>query len=99
MSKPIVIVDIDGTIADVRHRLHHIKGTRRKDWQAFFEAMEHDIPISAMIAKVHELEKDHDIIVVTGRPEHYRKRTEKWLNEHGMRYLRLFMRPRWRPSS
>lgn len=93
MSKPIVIVDIDGTIADVRHRLHHIKGPRKKNWKAFFEAMDRDTPIEPMIAQVHGLEKDHDIIVVTGRPEHYRARTQRWLKKHGIRYLRLFMRP------
>ncbi len=93
VSKSIVIVDIDGTIADVRHRLHHIKGPRKKNWKAFFEAMDRDTPIEAIIEQVHELEKDHDIIVVTGRPDHYRRRTEKWLLKHGIRYLRLFMRP------
>ena len=29
-----IIVDIDGTIADVRHRLHHVKDGK-KDWNAF----------------------------------------------------------------
>ena len=91
--KPIAIVDIDGTIADVRHRLHHIQGPGRKNWKAFFEAMDHDTPIPDMIRQVHELESDHEIIVVTGRPEHYRRRTEKWLKENGIRYARLFMRP------
>ena len=91
--RPIVIVDIDGTIADVRHRLHHIKGPGKKNWKAFFEAMDGDTPIAAMIRRVHELEKDHDILIVTGRPEHYRASTEKWLKENGVRYVRLFMRP------
>ena len=91
--KKIVILDIDGTIADVRHRLHHIKGPGKKNWKAFFEAMDRDTPIQPMIRKVHKLEKEHDIIVVTGRPEHYRARTEEWLKAHGIRYLRLFMRP------
>jgi phosphoglycolate phosphatase-like HAD superfamily hydrolase len=91
--KPIVIVDIDGTIADVRHRLHHIKVGPKKNWKAFFEAMDHDTPIPEIIKQVHELEKEHDIIVVTGRPEHYRARTEKWLADNGIRYLKLFMRP------
>lgn len=93
MSKPIVIVDIDGTIADVRHRLHHIKVPRKKNWKAFFEAMDRDTPIRPIIDQVHELEREHDIIVVTGRPEQYRRRTEKWLKQNGVRYLRLYMRP------
>ena len=93
LQRKIVIVDIDGTIADVRHRLHHIKSGGKKNWKAFFEAMDHDTPIDSVIRQVHELERDHDIIVVTGRPEHYRQRTEKWLNDNGIRYSRLFMRP------
>lgn len=91
--KPIALIDIDGTIADVRHRLHHIKGPGRKNWKAFFEGMDRDTPIREMIDKVHELEREHDIIIVTGRPEEYRARTEKWLKANGVRYTQLFMRP------
>jgi uncharacterized HAD superfamily protein len=93
VGKSVVIVDIDGTIADVRHRLPHIKGPGKKNWKAFFEGMDRDTPIESMVRQVHELEKAHDIIVVSGRPEHYRKRTEKWLKEHGIRYRQLFLRP------
>lgn len=93
VTKSVVIVDIDGTIADVRHRLHHIKGPKKKNWKAFFEAMDRDTPLKPMIRQVHSLEKEHDIIIVTGRPEHYRARTARWLKKHGIRYMRLFMRP------
>ena len=31
-----VVVDLDGTLADCTHRLHHIRGRRRKNWDAFF---------------------------------------------------------------
>lgn len=89
----MVIVDVDGTIADVRHRLHHIQGTGKKDWTAFFEAMDRDKPIASMIRKVQGLERRHDIIIVTGRPEHYRACTKKWLKANGIRYRKLFMRP------
>lgn len=92
-SKPIVIVDIDGTIADVRHRLHHIQGVKKKNWKAFFEGMDRDKPIESMIQQVHELARQHQIIIVTGRPDHYRERTEKWLKANGIRYRKLFMRP------
>lgn len=91
--KPIALIDIDGTIADVRHRLHHIQGPGRKNWKAFFEAMDRDTPIAEMVEQVHQLEKDHEIVIVTGRPEQYRARTEKWLASNGVRYARLFMRP------
>ena len=40
--KKHLIVDIDGTIADLSHRLHHINGSSRKDWDAFFAACKYD---------------------------------------------------------
>ena len=33
----VAVIDIDGVLADVGHRLHHIQG-RPKDWAAFFAA-------------------------------------------------------------
>jgi hypothetical protein len=48
-TRPIVIVDIDGTVADVHHRLHHIQGRGRKNWKRFFESMDYDTPIASVI--------------------------------------------------
>jgi hypothetical protein len=39
--RPLAIFDIDGVLADVRHRVHHLEG-RRKDWGAFFQAAPRD---------------------------------------------------------
>ena len=36
-ERPLAIVDIDGVVADVRHRLVHVQ-SRPKDWDAFFDA-------------------------------------------------------------
>ena len=40
-DRPLAFVDLDGVLADVRHRLHHLTG-RRKDWDAFFDAAGQD---------------------------------------------------------
>jgi hypothetical protein len=90
--KTYAIVDIDGTIADVRHRLHHIQGPGKKNWEAFFEGMDRDEPIGEMLQQVRDLSSRHVILIVTGRPEHYRTRTEAWLQKHAVPYERLFMR-------
>lgn len=90
--KTYVLVDIDGTIADVRHRLHHIERPGRKNWKAFFEGMDRDTPIADMIEKVKDLAAGHAILIVTGRPASYRARTERWLKANGIPYERLFMR-------
>ena len=34
-SRPLAVFDIDGVLADVRHRLRHVEGPR-KQWDAFF---------------------------------------------------------------
>lgn len=91
-SKPIVFVDVDGTLADVRHRLHHIREGRKKNWQAFFEASDRDPPVSSTVAWVRSLAHDHDIIVITGRPEAYRARTAAWLKKHAIPFTDIFMR-------
>lgn len=91
-GKPIVLVDIDGTLADVRHRLHHIKNARRKNWKAFFEGMDRDTPIASTVAWVRSLAGHHDIIIITGRPEEYRARTEAWLKKNAIPFTEIFMR-------
>lgn len=91
--RPIVFVDVDGTLADVRHRLHHIRGSARKNWKAFFEAMDRDTPIASTVAWVHSLAEMHDIVIITGRPEHYRKRTIAWLKKNKVPFSDIFMRP------
>lgn len=87
-----VIVDIDGTIADVRHRLHYIQSRKRKNWPGFFASMDKDTPIENMVEYVRKLAADHRILIVTGRPERYRAPTERWLGTHGIPYQELYMR-------
>lgn len=91
-SRPLAIVDIDGVVADVRHRLHHIDG-RRKDWDAFFDAAVDDPPHPEGLAIVGTLGAEHEVVYLTGRPERLRSVTETWLAEHGIAH-RVMMRGR-----
>jgi len=93
MSKrKIVVVDIDGTIADVSHRLHHIHG-KKKDWKRFFEGMDRDTPITSVVDHVRKLAREHEIVMLTGRPNSYRERTEAWLKAFDIPHSKLLMRP------
>ena len=85
------MIDIDGVVADVRHRLHHVE-RRPKNWHAFFAGMAEDPPLAEGLAVVATLAADHDIVFLTGRPERYRRVTESWLAQHGLDHDRLLMR-------
>lgn len=97
--RPLAVVDIDGVVADVRHRLHHIE-SRPKDWQAFFATAGQDPPLAEGVARVRALLDDHDVVYLTGRPDHLRRTTEQWLERHGISGSRLVMRRRgdYRPA-
>ena len=90
--RPLAIVDLDGVVADVRHRLHHLR-RRRKDWDAFFSAAPADAVHPEGAAIVATLAAEHELVFVTGRPGHLAPATQRWLDEHGFGGHRLVMRP------
>lgn len=91
-DRPLAVVDIDGVVADVRHRLHHIE-RRPRDWDAFFAAAADDPPHPEGLAVVARLAADCEVVFLTGRPAHLRAATQRWLDGHGLGGHRLEMRP------
>ena len=88
----IYICDIDGTIADISHRLHFIQ-KRPADWNGFFAACVGDSPIPEVIETIKLLERGGAYIaMVTGRSSAIQNETEDWLFKHGIVYDCLFMR-------
>lgn len=85
------MVDVDGVVADVRHRVRHLD-SRPRDWDAFFAAAGDDPPLTVGIARVQALAADHEIIWLTGRPEHLRATTLDWFTRHDLPSARLIMR-------
>jgi hypothetical protein len=88
----LAVFDIDGVVADVRHRLHHLEA-RPKDWGGFFRAAGGDPPLAEGLALVADLREHHEIVWVTGRPDWLRATTRRWLGTHGLPDSELFMRP------
>jgi hypothetical protein len=88
----LAVVDIDGVLADVRHRLHHVQA-RPKDWDAFFAAA----PEDPLLEKGHEtatrLAEVHDVVYLSGRPERCRTDTQTWLTRHDLPTGPLILRP------
>lgn len=87
----IVVFDIDGVLADPAHRQHHL-ASRPKDWDAFFAAVGEDNVLVAGRSRLHELAIDHEVVLVSGRPESTRAQTEAWLDRHGIAVSGLVLR-------
>ncbi len=79
--KDKIIVDLDGTIADITHRLSFING-EEKDWKGFFDACENDEPIPEMVKLIETLSVEYRIMFFTGRSERIRYKTIQWLDKH-----------------
>ena len=90
-QRPLAVFDVDGVLADVRHRLHHVE-RRPKDWPAFFAAAVDDPPLEHGVALARQSAEDCEVVYVTGRPEHCRADTLDWFRRHGLPEGRLSMR-------
>lgn len=81
--RPYGVLDVDGVLADVRHRLHHVED-HPKNWAAFFAAAPLDPPLPEGLAVASQLASDHEVVYLTGRPERCRADTEEWLRRQGL---------------
>lgn len=87
----MAVFDLDGTLADVRHRLHHLQ-RRPKDWDAFFSAAPQDPPLAVGVALCQESAVECEVVYLTGRPERCRADTLAWLERYDLPRGRLSMR-------
>jgi phosphoglycolate phosphatase-like HAD superfamily hydrolase len=84
------IFDIDGTLADLSHRLPHIQ-TQPKNWDAFFAACVDDAPIPHVVELAKSLPLP--IVCVSGRSDAVRVETDFWLRvKAGLIPAALYMR-------
>ena len=89
--RSFAVLDVDGVIADVRHRLHHL-AKKPKDWAAFFAAASADQPLAEGLEIAHLLAAEHELVYLTGRPSRLRRDTAAWLVRHQLPPGRLIMR-------
>ncbi len=91
-DRRIAVFDIDGVLADARHRQHHVMQPP-KDWDAFFAAVSEDPVLPKGRERLREEASRHDVVLVSGRPERCRADTLAWLQRHGLGEYRLVLRP------
>lgn len=97
---PCYLFDIDGTLADLSHRLHFIKPDfdnpgmlPPKDWNAFYAACVRDKPIEPICDLARTLSSHAAIVLVSGRSDRVWVETERWIASRArLSYARLYMR-------
>jgi FMN phosphatase YigB (HAD superfamily) len=92
LAEEIVIFDIDGTLADISQRVHHVR-RKPKNWNAFNEGMAMDKAIRSMVRLCNILYASGLYIVLcSGRNEKNRPETIEWLSRQGVNYHELLLR-------
>jgi hypothetical protein len=87
------VVDIDGVVADVRHRVRYLEQFP-PDWMSFFAEAGLDPPLPVGLAHVQALlAEGYEVVWLTGRPEWLRDTTASWLAAQGLPSGVLLMRP------
>jgi len=89
---PGVLIDVDGVISDATHRQHYLD-SRPRDWDGFFEAAAHDLPLIPGLALLATFDRELTIVLLTARPLRIRPLTLDWLERHNVVWDLLVMRP------
>ncbi len=87
-----VVFDLDGTLSDCSHRIQY---AQTKQWDEFHSRCNEDPVIIKVANLLCILSETCDIIILTGRPEKYRRRTQEWLKDSSLSLFcdYLIMRP------
>lgn len=86
-----IIVDLDGTIANINHRLHVIK-CPNPDWDKFYAQCAND-EINQWCINLMDAMGDagYQILIVSGRRKSTLKDTKLWLEHYNVPYHKLFL--------
>jgi len=79
-----VIFDLDGTIANIDHRTHHVRDGRN-NWDYFFAECVNDRGVKHVIETFHaHVSAGHKVRIWSARSDIVRKQTEDWLSDMGI---------------
>ena len=89
----LVVFDIDGTLANIEHRLDYVR-SKPKNWKAFDAGIPNDKvnePVATVMCNMASW--GHNIILASGRNERSRDATVAWLDANDLSlYEKLYMR-------
>ncbi len=87
---PSVLIDLDGTLANVNERRKDF--IVKKDWDAFYSRIEEDVLNVWCKEIIERFKTEYKIIILTGRNEKYRSQTLSWLRINGISYDEIHFR-------
>lgn len=102
-----VVFDIDGTLANAEHRLHHIRDMAhwvgvppKPNWDEFLkdELVAKDAPVPEtwqLLTTMLEQPQDYRVIFITGRRESTREMTYEWLRNQPNCKVRVYAWYAW----
>lgn len=94
-SREIVICGLDGVLALIEHRLHHLHNDEgQKHWDKFLQACIDDMPNLPLIDRLNQARAEGvPVVIVTTRESSVRDQTLAWLRRWDIGYDGLWMRP------
>ena len=79
-----VVFDLDGTLADISHRVHHVRGGNR-NYDAFFAECINDLPNAPVVAALNaHWDAGHRVEIWSARSDKVRRQTVQWLATNGI---------------
>lgn len=91
-EKPsVVLCDLDGTLCNIDHRLHFVRGEGKKDWKNFMYNIPGDSVnewcrtiLSLLFNDYAGPHQGSQVVYCSGRGSEYRGQTKEWLNENNL---------------
>lgn len=98
MHRPWAIFDLDETLtfrnlAKEAALPADYESTSLRSWIKYSKTLRHDVPDPEMVGRFRELQKTHNVGILTARSERNRPVTARWLEKHGLNPDVLMMRP------
>lgn len=90
----LFVFDVDGTLSDSGHRSHWVSDPdpQGQDWDTFYLDSVNDAPLP-LADYAADLSREHPVVVLTARPAWIEEETALWLDEQGIDYVDLYLKP------
>lgn len=87
---PAILIDLDGTLANVSERRGEFLKT--KDWDSFYSKISEDILNVWCFQIIEKFKAEYKVLLVTGRRESYRVETLNWLKRNNVSFDGIYFR-------